>query len=48
VDCYRNKTRAAIESVMQDVKTVAPHYETRAGKRRWNERVRRGAKEDDE
>jgi hypothetical protein len=48
LDCYRNKTRAAIESVMQDVKTVAPHYETRAGKRRWNERVRRGAKEDDE
>lgn len=25
---------------MQDVKTVAPHYETRAGKRRWNERMR--------
>jgi hypothetical protein len=48
LDCYRNKTRAAIESVMQDVKTVAPHYETRAGKRRWNERMRRGEKKDDE
>lgn len=40
VDCYRNKTRSAIESIMQDVKTVAPHYETRVGKRRWNERMR--------
>ena len=40
VDCYRNKTRSAIESLMQDVKTVAPHYETRVGKRRWNERMR--------
>lgn len=40
VDCYRNKTRSAIESIMQDVKNVAPHYETRAGKRKWNERVR--------
>ncbi|KAF5665637.1 hypothetical protein FHETE_6559 [Fusarium heterosporum] len=48
LDCYRNKTRAAIESVMQDVKTVAPHYETRVGKRRWNERMRRGEKKDDE
>ena len=40
VDCYRNKTRSAIESIMQDVKNVAPHYETRVGKRRWNERMR--------
>lgn len=40
MDCYRNKTRSAIESIMQDVKNVAPHYETRAGKRKWNERVR--------
>jgi hypothetical protein len=42
VDCYRNKTRSAIESTMQDVKNVAPHYETRVGKRRWNEHMRRG------
>ena len=40
MDCYRNKTRSAIESIMQDVKNVAPHYETRVGKRRWNERLR--------
>jgi hypothetical protein len=40
VDCYRNKTRSAVESVMQDVRTMAPHYETRVGKRRWNERMR--------
>lgn len=33
---------------MQDVKTVAPHYETRVGKRSWNERMRRGEKKDDE
>ncbi|KAH6894160.1 hypothetical protein B0T10DRAFT_240435 [Thelonectria olida] len=48
LDCYRNKTRAAIESIMQDVKTVAPHYETRVGKRRWNERMRRGEKKEEE
>jgi hypothetical protein len=37
VDCYRNKTRSALESIMQDVKTAAPHYETRVGKRKFNE-----------
>jgi hypothetical protein len=46
VDCYRNKTRSAMESIMQDVKTAAPHYETRVGKRRWNERMRVGEKEE--
>ncbi|KAI0803891.1 hypothetical protein GGR55DRAFT_691479 [Xylaria sp. FL0064] len=39
LDCYRNKTRTAIENVMMDIKTSAPHYETRVGKRRWNERM---------
>ena len=49
VDCYRNKTRSAIESIMQDVKTSAPHYETRVGKRKWNERMRSAeAKKEDE
>lgn len=48
LDCYRNKTRQAIDSIMQDVKTVAPHYETRVGKRRWTEKTRRGDKKDDE
>ncbi|KAH7316510.1 hypothetical protein B0I35DRAFT_451518 [Stachybotrys elegans] len=41
LDCYRNKTRSAIESTMQDVTAVAPHYETRPGKRRWTERMKR-------
>ncbi|KAL8355308.1 hypothetical protein RB601_000904 [Gaeumannomyces tritici] len=47
LDCYRNKTRTAIESLMQDVKTVSPHFETRVGKRKWNERMRRSEKKDD-
>jgi hypothetical protein len=46
LDCYRNKTRAAIESDVsqgsKDVRDVAPHYETRPGKRRWTERTKRG------
>jgi len=33
---------------MQDVKTVAPHYETRVGKRKWNECLRRGEKDETE
>ncbi|KAL2016451.1 hypothetical protein VTK56DRAFT_3502 [Thermocarpiscus australiensis] len=48
LDCYRNKTRSAMESIMQDVKTAAPHYETRVGKRKWNERMRDGEKEDEQ
>ncbi|KAK0665875.1 hypothetical protein QBC41DRAFT_327075, partial [Cercophora samala] len=47
LDCYRNKTRSAMESVMQDVKTAAPHYETRVGKRKWNDRMRGGEKKED-
>lgn len=47
LDCYRNKTRAAIESTMADVHAVAPHFETRPGKRRWAGRMKRGAKNDD-
>ncbi|KND89849.1 hypothetical protein TOPH_05448 [Tolypocladium ophioglossoides CBS 100239] len=48
LDCYRNKTRAAIEGTMQDVTAVAPHFETRAGKRKWGDRRRRGEKNDDD
>ncbi|KJZ75938.1 hypothetical protein HIM_04762 [Hirsutella minnesotensis 3608] len=47
LDCYRNKTRAAIEGTMQDVATVAPYYETRAGKRRWSDRRKRGEESED-
>lgn len=48
LDCYRNKTKQAIESIMQDVKTVAPHFETRVGKRRWTEKTHRGDKKDED
>ncbi|OTA00132.1 hypothetical protein A9Z42_0045360 [Trichoderma parareesei] len=48
LDCYRNKTRAAIESTMADVHAVAPHFETRPGKRRWVGRMKRGAKNGDD
>ncbi|KAG4221632.1 hypothetical protein PC116_g29892 [Phytophthora cactorum] len=48
LDCYRNKTCTAIEGMAQDMKTTVPHYETRVGKRRWGERMRRGEKRDDE
>lgn len=47
VDCYRNKTRAAIEGAQSDVQSVAPHFETRVGKRKWNDRMRRGERRDD-
>ncbi|CAJ2504072.1 Uu.00g114660.m01.CDS01 [Anthostomella pinea] len=46
LDNYRNKTRQAIDNVMQDVKTAAPHYETRIGKRKWTERMGSGDKRD--
>ncbi|KAH9895435.1 hypothetical protein F4778DRAFT_783791 [Xylariomycetidae sp. FL2044] len=48
LDCYRNKTRQAIEGAMADVKTAAPHYETRVGKRRWGERMRGSDRRDDD
>ncbi|KAI1820451.1 hypothetical protein F4861DRAFT_533662 [Xylaria intraflava] len=44
LDCYRNKMRTAVENSMVDVKTSASHYETRAGKRKWNERIGAGEK----
>jgi hypothetical protein len=46
VDCYRNKVRSTMESTGQDVAAAAPHFETRAGKRRWNERSRREKHDD--
>ncbi|RWA04080.1 hypothetical protein EKO27_g11028 [Xylaria grammica] len=39
LDCYRNKTLSAADNAMTDIKISAPHYETRVGKRRWNERM---------
>ncbi|KAJ8126192.1 hypothetical protein O1611_g7446 [Lasiodiplodia mahajangana] len=39
LDSYRNKTRSSVESVAADITKVAPHFETRVGKRRWTERM---------
>ncbi|CAH0017733.1 unnamed protein product [Clonostachys rhizophaga] len=47
LDCYRNKTRTAIEGAQGDSKSIAPHYETRRGKARWNDRMKRGERKDD-
>lgn len=41
LDTYRNKTRKAVEDSLQEIQTVAPHFETRIGKRRWNEPSKR-------
>lgn len=40
MDVYRNKTRAAIESIPADVRQLAPLYETRVGKRMLLERIK--------
>ncbi|KAF2264159.1 hypothetical protein CC78DRAFT_248170 [Lojkania enalia] len=44
LDAYRNKMRSSMMGAGQDVATVAPHFETRVGKRRWNERIERNKK----
>ena len=44
VDAYRNKMRSSMMGAGQDVTTVAPHFETRVGKRRWNERIEKSKK----
>ncbi|KAF3914880.1 hypothetical protein ABW20_dc0106190 [Dactylellina cionopaga] len=41
LDAYRNKMRCALIANGQDATAVAPHLETRAGKRKWLERNRR-------
>ena len=38
VDKYRNKMRETLVAGGQDVETVAPHFETRRGKRIWVEK----------
>ncbi|KAG9242993.1 hypothetical protein BJ878DRAFT_424674 [Calycina marina] len=47
LDSYRNKTRATLEGLNQDVVSKTPHFETRVGKRRWNERASKRARCDD-
>ncbi|KAK6504968.1 hypothetical protein TWF481_006901 [Arthrobotrys musiformis] len=41
LDAYRNKMRCALLANGQDATAVAPHLETRVGKRKWMERYRR-------
>lgn len=50
VDAYRNKVGSTIAAGGQEVSTVAPHLETRTGKKMWVERKSkraRGAKRAD-
>lgn len=42
VDAYRNKMRSTMVAAGQDVANLAPHFETRPGKRKWLERSKRG------
>lgn len=44
LDAYRNKMRSSMMGAGQDVTTVAPHFETRVGKRKWNERIEKNKK----
>jgi len=41
LDAYRNKMRSTMVAAGQDVVSVAPHFETRVGKRKWLERSKR-------
>ncbi|KAI1006344.1 hypothetical protein K3495_g1876 [Podosphaera aphanis] len=48
LDSYRNKVRTTMESVGKDVPSIAPHFETRVGKRKWNERSKRNRRGTDD
>lgn len=45
VDAYRNKMRSTMVAAGQDVTNVAPHFETRVGKRKWMERNKKSRRE---
>ncbi|EON65684.1 hypothetical protein W97_04923 [Coniosporium apollinis CBS 100218] len=45
LDAYRNKMRSTMIAASQDVGAVAPHFETRVGKRKWLERSKRAKRE---
>ncbi|KAF2398022.1 hypothetical protein EJ06DRAFT_480599 [Trichodelitschia bisporula] len=45
LDAYRNKMRSTMVAAGQDVTSVAPHFETRVGKRKWLERSKRSKRE---
>ncbi|KAF2015595.1 hypothetical protein BU24DRAFT_346688 [Aaosphaeria arxii CBS 175.79] len=44
LDAYRNKMRSSMMGAGHDVTAVAPHFETRVGKRKWNERIEKNKK----
>lgn len=44
LDSYRNKVRSTMDNTGKDVQAIAPHFETRVGKRRWNDRSKRERK----
>ena len=41
LDAYRNKMRSTMIAGGSDTATIAPHFETRPGKRKWLERNKR-------
>jgi hypothetical protein len=45
LDAYRNKMRSTMVAAGHDVNAVAPHFETRVGKRKWLERSKRAKRE---
>lgn len=45
LDAYRNKMRSTMVAAGQDVTSVAPHFETRVGKRKWLERAKKSKRE---
>jgi hypothetical protein len=47
VDAYRNKMRSTMVAGGQDVASIAPHFETRTGKRKWLERTKRDRRGED-
>ncbi|EKD17364.1 ribosomal protein L24E [Drepanopeziza brunnea f. sp. 'multigermtubi' MB_m1] len=47
LDSYRNKVRSTMEQTGKDVAAIAPHFETRVGKRLWNDRSKRERTSDD-
>jgi len=45
LDAYRNKMRSTMVAAGQDQSTIAPHFETRVGKRKWLDRSKRSKRE---
>lgn len=48
MDSYRNKVRSTMEQTGKEVASVAPHFETRVGKRQWNDRGKRERRSDED